>query len=301
MLEILIIRYLNTPVIVVNVPPEVDSALVVASSLNGGSWKNIFKNIKKNIFFVRQLVFITIIGDLKRSALGLLWLFILPIFSAIVWLVLHGAGIIDPGNIEIPYPAYVLLSTSIWAFFSDIYKSTSNIIMQNSKVITMTSFPHELLILSKIIVHLINFSIPLLVNIVILYFFGIRFDWVAILFPLSLLPLLLMGLSIGLIVALFRVVAVDLSKMIDQAILFLMFLTPVVYSSKIKISWLSGIIKYNPMTYLIGFSRDLLTKGVFYEPKLYLLCSIITFVFFTLSIRLFLKAEPKIIEKLINN
>lgn len=282
-------------------PLKVDQSLELSQGLNGKNWKSIYYNIKKNIFFVRQLVIISIIGDLKRSVLGLLWIFILPILAVLVWLILHGAGIINPGDTGIPYPAYVLLSTSIWSFFLGIYKSSSNILIQHGKVITMTSFPHEVLVFSKVVEHLINFSIPLFVNIVMLYFFGVRFSWISLLFPLSLFPLLLLGLSIGLIVALFRVIAADLSRFADEAMHFLMFLTPIVYAPKVQIGWLANIVSYNPLTYLIGFSRELLTKGVFFEPELYMYCSLASIVFFAMSLKLFLKAEPKIIEKLINN
>lgn len=214
---------------------------------------------------------------------------------------LNGAGIIEPGNTAIPYPAYVLLSTSIWGFFVGIYQSTSNVLRNRGNMITMACFPHEVLVLEKIWVHLIRFSIPFAINLVVLLLFGVHFTWVAILFPLTLIPLLVLGVGIGLIISLFRIVAVDIAQLFDRGIGFLMFLTPIIYTDEVKIKWLSKIITYNPLTYLVGFSRDVLTQGTFFEPATYGICILLTFIFFLFALRIFLNGEPRTIERLISN
>ena len=227
-------------------------------------WPSLISRLRPYSFFIRQLVRISILKDFKRSYIGLFWLFIVPVLSVISWIMLNGAGIIDPGDSTIPYPAYVLLSTSIWGFFVGIYQSTSNILVGRGNMIVMTCFPHEVLVMEKIWVHFIRFTIPFLINIVALFLFGVPFTWLALLFPLTLLPLLLLGVGIGLIISLFRVVAVDLARLFDHGMGFLMFLTPVIYTPEIKISWLSKIVAYNPLAYLIGFSpRYFNTRNTF--------------------------------------
>lgn len=259
----------------------------------------IFGNIRTYSFFIRQLVRINILKDFKRSYVGLLWLFVLPVLSVIIWILLNGAGIIEPGDTNIPYPAFVLLSTSIWGFFAEIYRSTSMIFSERGNMLVMACFPHEVLVVERLLVHLIRFSIPFVVNLVVLLLFGVRFTWLSLAFPLTLLPLLILGVAIGLIVSLLRVVAVDLAKLFDHGINFLMFLTPVVYAPRVKISWLSEAIRFNPLTYLIGFSRDVLTQGSFYEPVAWAICVALTLAFFLFAARAFLIAEPKAIERLI--
>jgi lipopolysaccharide transport system permease protein len=250
--------------------------------------------------FIYELTKVSITKSFKKSFIGLSWLFITPIISVVVWILLHGAGIVDPGTTEIPYPAYVLLSTSIWGYFSGIYNTTSGMITGNSRYMIMAKFPHEVLLIHKILVHNINFVIPFLVNLLVLLLFGVRFSWWSFLFPLTLLPLIALGGAIGLIVAIFRVVAVDIGRLSDQFMSFLMFLTPIIYSPKIKIGWLARIVEYNPLTYLIGFSRDLLTRGEFYEPGIYFLISVISIGLFCGSLLLFLKTEARLLERMIN-
>lgn len=138
-----------------------------------------------------------------------------------------------------------------------------------------------------------------MINIIVLLLFGVRFSWVALLFPLTLIPLLILGLSIGLVVSIFRVLLDDVAIFIDQAMGFLMFLTPVVYAPDIQIGFLSQLIHLNPLTYLVGFSRDVLIKGTFYEPGLWSICVLLTFIFFVITVRIFMIAEPRVIERLI--
>ncbi len=252
-------------------------------------------------FFVRRLIEISLTTDYKRSFIGLTWLVILPLVSVVIWILLNGAGVISPGKTAIPYPAYVLLSTSIWGFFAEFYRSTSRVFITYGRMMSMVDFPRGTVLLEVLAVHLIRFAIPFSLNVIVLLLFGVRFTWWALLFPLTLVPLLLAGAAVGLLVALLRIVAVDISNLADEGIRLLMFLTPVIYAPRINLGALSFIIELNPMTYLISFSRDLLTKGTFYEPTYYLLTLGGTLLLFVGSARLYRRAQPRIIERLINN
>ncbi len=263
-------------------------------------WRTIFKNIRDYSFFIHQLSRLAIIGDFKRSNIGITWLFIAPIFSVIMWVFFNSAGILDPGDTGIPYPAYVLLSSSIWGFFVGMYQKASNILISRRNMIITTHFPHEVLVVERALVHLIRFIIPFLINIIVLLLFGVRFNLIALIFPFTLLPLMILGIAIGLIVSLLRVVAVDIAKIFDSGIGFLMFLTPVIYAPKIDISWLSPIIKFNPLTYLIGFSRNVLTQGNFYEPVPWAICTLLSLIFLLIVVRIFFIAESKVVERFIS-
>ncbi|MCB0571603.1 MAG: ABC transporter permease [Phaeodactylibacter sp.] len=261
---------------------------------------NVWAGLKGYRYLVWQLVRANIVGGYKKSFIGLAWMFILPILAVLVWIVLNGAGVVDPGDTGIPYPAYVLLSTSIWGFFLEIYKSSSNALSNEGKLLIMKDFPREVLLAEKTLVHLINFSIPMVLNICVLLLFGVRFGWASLLFPLSLLPLLLLGLGIGMIVSVLRVVAVDICTMIDEGMKLLMFLTPIVYAPKIQAGWLSAFVQWNPLTYLIGFSRGLLTGDGFYHPLAYLLCSLGTALFFLAALAFFRATGKRVLERLVN-
>ncbi|MEL6972043.1 MAG: hypothetical protein AAFZ63_11970 [Bacteroidota bacterium] len=256
---------------------------------------------KTQWFLVWQMVRVSLTVQFKKSFLGLTWLFLAPIFAIIVWVVLHGAGVITPGETSIPYPAYVLISMSIWGFFADAYFNMSNVLSNNARILLTTSCPVQVLIIERVIVQLIRFSIPMVFNIIVLLVFGVDLHLLGVLFPLVIIPLLVFGIAIGLVVSLFRIVAIDLAKIMDQAIHFLMFLTPIIYAPKLDIPWIGSIVKYNPLTYLIGVPRDVLTIGGSDQWSGFFWCSLISGLFLGLSYFIFSQNEKKTLERLINN
>lgn len=271
------------------------------NSLFKGNWSDILSNIKNYRFLIIQLVRIDILSGYKKSYVGILWMVIYPILSVIIWVILNGAGIIQPGESSIPYPAYVLLSTSIWGFFIGIYQTVSQVILASGRLMIMNKFPLEVLIAQKIIVHIILFTIPFAVNIVVLLIYGVKLSWVSLLFPFALIPLLIAGLAVGLVVSVLRVVAVDLVAVIDEFLKLLMFLTPIVYTPKLEISALSTFIEWNPLAYLVGFSRDVLISGAFTESFSFMICSIGALIAFIVAAHFYLFVGPKVLERLIIN
>ena len=260
---------------------------------------HIWRGLHAYRYLVWQLVRTNLIGSYKKSFIGMAWMFILPILAVAVWVVLHGAGIVDPGDTDdVPYPVYVLLSTSIWGFFIDLYRSVSQVMVNSGRLLVMKDFPKEVLVAEKVLEHLINFAIPLVVNIIVLIAFGIRFHWTALWFIPSLIPLLLLGLSIGMFIAVIRVVAVDFATIVDEGLKLVMFLTPIVYTSRIQVSWLAEVVTWNPLTYLIGFSRDLLTKGIYTDVGPYLICSGASLVIFFLVLIFFQMTSGRVLERL---
>jgi lipopolysaccharide transport system permease protein len=261
--------------------------------------KDLYTGIRAWRFLIWQLVRTSLLAQYKKSFIGMAWMFILPLLAVAVWIVLKGAGIVNPGDMDdVPYPVYVLLGTSIWAFFLDMYRNASQAIVGNGRLLVMKDFPGEVLLAHRVVEHLILFSIPLTINIIVLLAFGIRFQWHALLFPLALLPLLLLALSIGMVIAVFRVVAVDFATIIDEGMKLLMFLTPIVYTSRVEVAWLQHILHWNPLTYLIGFPRDLLTRGVFFEWETFVLCSGLAIVLFFGALLFYKSTAKRALERL---
>ncbi len=271
------------------------------ASLHSPSSEGIFKDLKSHWLLVQQLVRVEIRGELRRSLLGLGWLILAPLAAVLVWVLLNQSGVLNPGDTDIPYPAYVLLSTSVWGFFSEMYRAASRIQEKYGRLLLMTPFPVVTLLAQVIIVHVFRFALPLILNVVVLLIFDVQFSLAALLFPVAIIPLLLLGAGIGLLVSPLRIIIADLSRIADEGIRLLMYITPVLYSPKIEISFLSEILKRNPMTYLVGFPRDLLTDGQFSHPAVFCLCSLGSLLFFLLSFRIFQLTEPRIRERLIAN
>lgn len=95
------------------------------------------------------------------------------------------------------------------------------------------------------------------------------------------------------------IVAVDISKIIDQFMGLLLWVTPVIYSSKFDNPLVQEIIKWNPLTYLIGTLRDIIMLGRIDSLEIYLITSLFSLFIFLISLRLFYLAEKRLIERIL--
>lgn len=250
-------------------------------------------------FLLQRLVVTSLTVQFRKTFLGATWLFLNPLITVFAWVLLHGTGLFDPGATGVPYPAYVLLSTSIWSLFLGLYQLTSNMLVQNAQVLLQHHFPREVYILEKMAVAVFNFLVPFALSVIVLLAYGVGFSWHVVLFPVALIPLILFGSAIGILFALLKAVFNDLNNLFDKLILLVMYITPVVYTSQPASPLLQEILRWNPLTYLLGFPRDLLTLGHFTSPVSFLAVSGATLLLFLLSLRYFRYAQPKVMERLI--
>jgi lipopolysaccharide transport system permease protein len=260
--------------------------------------RELYLDIKNYRHLIRSLVFLTLTQQYKKSILGISWLIISPVLSVVVWVLLHAAGLFNPGDTAVPYVAFVLLSNSIWMFFISFYKGISDAIVGRGGELLQNNFPKIIIVVERTIVSFINFIIPLVLSILVLLVFGARFGWEAFFFLPALLPLVFLGISIGLIFAVIKVVAVDFTVLFDNAIDVLKYLSPVVYSTAVASDLIQNIIKWNPLTYMIDFPRKMLLGVGTDAWELYLLCSVGSFVLMILALRFFYLSLPWVFEKI---
>lgn len=263
------------------------------------TWITMFKNIYDSRELIFQLFRRDFLMTYKKSYLGIAWIIITPLVGIANWAFLNYTGVLNPGETSIPYPAYVLISTSLWGLFIGFYVASSNTLNAGAGFIMQVKFPHEALLFKENFQHLANFSISFSIIIITLLVFGVKFSYTFVFFPLAILPLFFLGSSIGLLSAVINVVAIDIGKVINKLMELLLYVTPVLFASNTENENLSLILKYNPLTYLLGFARDLLIEGSAKNLDIYLLVSCATFILFLISLRLFYVSEHRIIEKMI--
>jgi lipopolysaccharide transport system permease protein len=262
-------------------------------------WITMLRNIISSRDLIKQLFKRDFLMSYKKSFIGLGWIFISPLVGIISWVFMNATGILNPGDVGIPYTAYVLISSSIWGLFMGFYASATETLGAGSGFIMQVKYPHEALLIKQTAQNMANFLLAFTLNIMVLLLFGVIPSWKIIFFPFMILPLFLLGAGIGLVVSVINVVAVDLGKGINIALSLVMYVTPVIYSPKFENSLLQRIITWNPLTYLIGGVRDTIIYGKIEHLDRYLLASLFALFVFLVSWRLFYLSEDKVIEKMI--
>jgi lipopolysaccharide transport system permease protein len=255
-----------------------------------------------NIFHYRELILQLFIrdffGGFKKSIFGIGWLFVSPIFAIISWVFLNSTGILKPGDVGVPYPAYVLIGSMIFGLFTGFYGAATGTITAGSTFIMQVNYPHEILLIKQIAQYLSGFVIGFIPNVLVLILFGILPHWQILLFPIVILPLFFLGAGIGLLVCVSNTVSNDSGAIMTVLLNILQVATPVIYSTSVSSPILQVIVKWNPLTYLVTNVRDLIFFGQMKSPEGYFIAAFLSFLFFLFSWRLFYVSEQRVLEKM---
>ena len=263
------------------------------------TWIIMAKNIVGSRELIWQLFKRDFLAGYKKSFVGFAWIFFSPILGIISWVFLQQTGMLQPGEVGIPYPAYVLIGSSMWGLFMGFYGAAAGTLAAGSGLVMQVNYPHEALLFKQTAQHLATFSISFGMNIVVLLAFGVFPSWKIIFFPVVVLPLFLLGAGLGLVVSMISIVAVDLNNVINLGMGLLIWVTPIIYSNKIDNRLVQTLIKWNPLTYLVCSARDIIVYGRLYDNAGYALWAVISLLVFLLAWRVFYVSENRLIERMI--
>jgi len=259
----------------------------------------IFNNVVRSKDLMWQLFKRDYFASYKKSFIGIAWVIVSPIIGIVSWLFLKKSGMFSPGNVGIPYPAYVLIGSSMWGLFLGVFNSTSMTLETAKDIILQVNFPREALLFKQAAIEATNFMISILINISILIIFGVKPSLYSLLLPLVAVPIVLLASSFGLVVSMISIVAFDMKQFITAVIGLLLYTTPIIYSNEISNKMVQLIIKWNPLTYLLCSARDIIIYGRLYDTTGFIICSTLSVLFFFIALRLFYVSENKIIERML--
>ena len=263
------------------------------------TWIILIRNVRDSRELIYQLFKKDFLMRFKKSFLGMGWIIISPIMGIISWVLMNATGVLNPGDVGIPYPAYVLISTTIYGLFMSFYKGAAGTLNTGKAFIMQVSFHRDALLFKQALQQFVNFLITFVIALIVLIIFGVKISWMLVLFPFLIIPMFLLASSIGLIVSLVQIVLPDITKAVNFAMGLFLFITPVIYSSSINDEILQTLMKWNPLTYLFGTVRDSIIYGKIEHFDYFLYSSAGALVLFLISWRLFYISEEKVIEKMI--
>lgn len=247
----------------------------------------------------RELIWRLIVRDIsakfKQSAFGILWAFLNPLAMLIILIWLK-KKFLDVGNTTMPYPAFLFLGQTVWLFFSSGLNNSANSLISAGSMLKKINFPREVLVISSIGQTVFEFLIRIPLLIIIFLWVDFIPKWTIVLIPLTMIPLFLMILGIGLLVSLLNAVMRDTGSAIGIIISLGMFATPVIYPppSTWPLSlWINHI---NPVSGIIIAVRDLASLGYLSNPAAYITSTLFGLTVFLIGWRAFHITEPKIAE-----
>jgi len=214
--------------------------------------------------FVRR----NIVIQYKQTILGPVWLFINPIFTTVMYMVVFGgiAGISTDG---LPQPLFYLSGICLWNYFSLCLQRTSSTFLENEHIFGKVYFPRLIMPISTVISYLITFGIQLLLFIAVYVYyiilgFSIAPNIYILLIPILIIMLAGLALGFGIIVSSLTTKYRDLQNLFSFIVQLWMYATPVIYPLSVMSPERQWIAALNPVTSIVEtFKYAVLGQGIF--------------------------------------
>lgn len=232
----------------------------------------------------------------RQSILGIFWAFVPPIVFAAGFTLLSKAKVVNFGETNIPYPAYVMLSVILWQTFQESVRAPMAGLAESQAIMKRLRFPPEAVILSRLLGVLFNFSIKLILLIAVLIWYRLAVDLSSLLALLPLCSLILFGTFLGLLLAPLAVLFQDFSRGLTVVFGFWMFVTPVVYPVP-ESGVFATIVRYNPASSLLVTTRETLLNSELSLLPQFFLMSAVGMVGLLLAWVLYRISLPYVIER----
>lgn len=215
---------------------------------------SIFKNLYQYRELLKTNVQKEIRGKYKGSFLGVLWSFLNPLLTVLVY------AIVFPYIMRVQVPNYLIfLIVAIipWNFFTTCITTGCNCVWLNGGIIKKVYFPREILPVSVILAGLINFLISCVIILLFLIFGGVGVSIQLLWLPLIAIIQSLLSLGLLFILSAINVYVRDVEYVVVFVVNLLFYGTPILYTVDMfpkNVAWLLNI---NPLAHLISAYRSI--------------------------------------------
>lgn len=220
--------------------------------------KDSLQDIFTSRFLAKQLAIRDIKAQYRQSFLGIIWAFITPLTTALVWVVLNKTGTVTLNDTGVPYPVYVFSGTLLWSILVESINAPMTNTNAARGILSKINFPKEALILSGVYKLISNSLMKIALLLFFLMVYGVGFHLSIFLFPLAFLGIIFFGTTIGLFITPLGMLYNDISKIVNLGFGFLMYASPVIYVIP-KDGFLKTAMEMNPLTPLILVTRNVMT------------------------------------------
>jgi lipopolysaccharide transport system permease protein len=159
------------------------------------------------------------------------------------------------------------------------------------------NFPREAIILSKLGEVFFHFGIKSILILGLFLWFRIPITWSALLAPIALIHMVMLGIAIGLLLTPIGTLYSDISKVLAVVITPWLLLTPVVYPVP-QGGWFGAIVNLNPVTPLLVTTRELATTGIVSDPVRFWVASGVALGGLLMGWLMYKLAMPYVVERM---
>ena len=266
---------------------------------------NLFKLLKESLsdmvssfFLAKQLATRDIKAQYRQSYFGILWAFITPLATGLVWIFLNKSGTVAISDTGMPYPVFVFTGTIIWSIIVESINSPMATTNGARGILSKINFPKEALLVSGVLKLLFNSIIKIVLLLAFLLFFGVSYQWSLLYFPLILVGGVFFGTVCGLFITPIGMLYSDVARIISLGLRFVMYAAPVVYAVPKEAGFFRDVMLWNPITPIITTARDTIVGAEFTMLPYFLMVIAVCIPLFMLGLVFYRVSIPIIVERL---
>lgn len=196
----------------------------------------------------------------KQTILGPLWLFLNPLMTGIMNMVVFG-NIAKLGTDGLPQLLFYMTGQAIWGYFANCVTGNAGTFTGNAGLFGKVYFPRLTVPLSNVLSNVIRFGIQMVMVVLLLLYYTVTgsvevhlLRWLLI--PVLLLLLGFMGMGCGILISSLTTKYRDLSVLVGFGMGLWMYATPVVYPmSQLNEGMLRNLIQLNPAAGMVELFR----------------------------------------------
>lgn len=251
----------------------------------------------RNIFAFRHILFQLVVREIKGrfvgSIGGLLWHFINPILTLIIYLFVFvyvfklrvgtsgGAG---------ASAVYIMAGLFPWMIIAEgLLRGTSSMI-ENAALIQKTYFPTEILAAKAVVAPFLSYGVAILLfTIYICLSHG--FLMLVFILPFILMLQLFFTLGVSLLSATLSVFFRDVMQLMNIIITFWIYVTPILYPASMLPEWAKNFMYVNPLYPFMSIYQSLFLSGTLGNWHMLLLAALWSAAFFVTGAFVFNKLK----------
>jgi ABC-2 type transport system permease protein len=275
-----------------------------ANKSSAGAFFDALATFYRRRWLLRYFILRQVTRSYRRSYLGFLWAFLGPliwvffltlIFSEIVGL---RAGRIAAGDPTLNFGLFLYCGLLPFLAFSESLNKGINSIKGNSGLVQKVVFPLELLPFTNAITSMIDKFFGVGALLIILLLFGQELYWTVVLLPLIVVVQLLFILGLTYLMAVIGTYVPDVGEVMRPVIRGMFFVTPILWPAERLPDYLSWIVDYNPLAYLVEAYRDLILYGELPGLMSSVYFSLFAAALFVVGFALFVRLKPRFADLL---
>lgn len=219
---------------------------------------SLFRDLYQYREFLKTNVKKDVRGKYKGSFLGILWSFINPLLSVVVYAIVFSQIM----RFEIDhYLIYLITGVLPWNFFTGAIQMGMTSILYNAGIIKKVYFPRIILPISSVTSCLVNFLISCVIIVIFVLFSGMGLTIHLLWFPLIAVVQYLLILGITFILSCLEIFVRDLEHIVGFILSMAFYVTPILYTMDYVPKKFQVVLRLNPMTYIVEAYRDVFYYG----------------------------------------